>query len=100
MMTTKSKLNTQSWRQTAIGWSGFDFAEAWISGAIGWELPGRVFPRRAVLFDLRLIRSLEVLEHINNKEARALLQTLSEGAPRAWLTLEAKRMLQRMMAHN
>jgi hypothetical protein len=45
---------------------------------------------------LRLIRSLELLEHIGNKEARALLQTLTNGAARAWLTQEATRILRRM----
>jgi len=49
---------------------------------------------------LRLIRSLELLEHINNAEARALLQTLSKGAPRAWRTQEAKRILQRMKVND
>ncbi|MCI0463765.1 MAG: WD40 repeat domain-containing protein [Gemmataceae bacterium] len=49
---------------------------------------------------LRLIRSLEVLEHIDNREARALLQALSNGAPRAWLTQEATRMLQRMKGND
>jgi hypothetical protein len=45
---------------------------------------------------LRLIRMLEMLEHIDNKEARTLFQTLSTGAPKAWLTQEATRILERM----
>jgi hypothetical protein len=49
---------------------------------------------------LRLMRSLELLEHINNGEARALLRALSNGAPRAWLTQEATRMLQRMKVND
>lgn len=50
--------------------------------------------RDLLKFQLRLVRSLELLEHINNTDARALLQTLSDGAPRAWLTQEAKKILQ------
>jgi hypothetical protein len=49
---------------------------------------------------LRLIRSLELLEHINNGEARALLQALSGGAPQAWLTQEANRILQRLKTND
>jgi hypothetical protein len=49
---------------------------------------------------LRLLRCLELLEHINNAEARSLLQTLAQGAPQAWLTQEAKRMLARMQAND
>ncbi len=49
---------------------------------------------------LRLVRSLELLEHINNAQGRVLLQALSNGAPRAWLTQEAKRTLQRMKGNN
>ncbi len=45
---------------------------------------------------LRLIRSLELLEHIKTKPARALLQSLANGAPNAWLTEEAKRILKRI----
>jgi WD40 repeat protein len=45
---------------------------------------------------LFLIRSLELLEKLDMPEARALLQTLADGAPGAWLTEEAKVMLQRM----
>jgi dipeptidyl aminopeptidase/acylaminoacyl peptidase len=49
---------------------------------------------------LRLIRTLELLEHIDNKEARTLLETLATGAPKAWLTQEATRILERMNLKN
>ena len=35
-------------------------------------------------------RAIEVLAHLGTPEARKLLQTLSAGAPEAWLTHEAK----------
>jgi hypothetical protein len=49
---------------------------------------------------LRLIRTLELLEHIDNKEARTLLETLATGAPNAWQTQEAMRILERMNRKN
>jgi WD40 repeat protein len=45
---------------------------------------------------LRLLRSLEALEHINTAEARDLLRSLAKGAPEAWLTQEAKSSLDRL----
>jgi hypothetical protein len=47
---------------------------------------------------LRDLRLLELLEQINSPDARVLAQTLADGAPDAWLTREAKSMLQRMKA--
>jgi WD40 repeat protein len=45
---------------------------------------------------LRRVRALEVLEHIASPESRQVLQTLSQGAPDAWLTRDAEAALQRM----
>jgi hypothetical protein len=45
---------------------------------------------------LRMLRAIEVLEHIGTAEARELLQKLVEGAPEARLTREAKAALQRL----
>ncbi len=39
---------------------------------------------------LRHLRAIEVLERINDKQARELLRRLSEGAAGAWLTEEAR----------
>src|SRR5262249_28303430 len=39
---------------------------------------------------LRALRSIEVLEHIDSEEARALLQKLAQGAPEARLTIGAR----------
>jgi len=44
---------------------------------------------------LHAIRSLELLERLQSPEARRLLETLAEGAPRAWLTEEVKAILGR-----
>jgi WD40 repeat protein len=46
---------------------------------------------------LRFIRALEVLEDINNDDARKLVNTLAEGEPAAWLTKEAKTVRERML---
>jgi WD40 repeat protein len=46
--------------------------------------------------NLRLLRAVEVLEHIGSDEARELLQTLAPGAADARLTREAKASLQRL----
>ena len=45
---------------------------------------------------LRLLRALEVLEHIGTPEARELLRTLAKGASGARLTQEAKASLDRL----
>jgi hypothetical protein len=45
---------------------------------------------------VRLVRSLEVLEHIGSSEAQKTLQSLARGAPDAWLTQEAKASLERL----
>src|SRR5262249_46731097 len=45
---------------------------------------------------LRLDRSLEVLERIGDAEARALLNTLADGAPGDWLTRQAQASLDRL----
>jgi WD40 repeat protein len=38
---------------------------------------------------LRLLRALEVLERIGDDDARALVEALANGAPGAWLTVQA-----------
>jgi hypothetical protein len=45
---------------------------------------------------LRRLRAVEALEHIGSPEARQVLQTLTEGAPQALLTREAKTALKRL----
>jgi hypothetical protein len=45
---------------------------------------------------LRAVRGIEALEHIGTPEARQVLQALSQGAPEARLTREAKASLQRL----
>ncbi len=45
---------------------------------------------------IRELRSLELLEHSNTAEARALLRSLAEGPPEARLTREAKTALARL----
>jgi RNA polymerase sigma factor (sigma-70 family) len=44
---------------------------------------------------LRKLRAVEVLEWLNTREARQLLDHLAQGAPGAWLTREAKASLTR-----
>jgi WD40 repeat protein len=46
--------------------------------------------------DLRVIRAVEVLEHIGTADARQILQRLAGGAPNARLTREAKASLERL----
>jgi hypothetical protein len=46
--------------------------------------------------DLRQLRAVQVLEHIGSPPARALLQTLAEGAPGAALTRAARLAVQRL----
>jgi RNA polymerase sigma factor (sigma-70 family) len=45
---------------------------------------------------LRVVRALEVLEHIGSPEARAFVEALAAGAPEAGLMREAKTTLQRL----
>jgi WD40 repeat protein len=45
---------------------------------------------------VRLSRALRVLEWIGNEDARSVLQSLAEGEPDAWLTVEARAALQRL----
>jgi hypothetical protein len=45
---------------------------------------------------LRILRAMEVLEHIGNVESRRVLEKLAQGAPGARLTREAKLSLQRL----
>src|SRR5262249_30216223 len=45
---------------------------------------------------LRIMRAVQVLEYIGDAEARKLLTKLSEGAPQARLTQEAKASLERL----
>jgi RNA polymerase sigma factor (sigma-70 family) len=47
---------------------------------------------------LRVVRTLEVLESLGTAEARHILQTLTEGAPQARVTEEAKASLTRLTA--
>ncbi|MCI0456897.1 MAG: sigma-70 family RNA polymerase sigma factor [Gemmataceae bacterium] len=47
---------------------------------------------------LRLLRTLELLERVSTPEARQLIETLMGGAPSAWLSLEARQMMQRLRA--
>ena len=51
----------------------------------------RIAPER-----LRPLRAIEALEHIGNSEAQELLKKLSQGAPEARLTQEAKASLERL----
>ena len=44
----------------------------------------------------QLLWGIETLEFLGTAEARALLEHLAKGAPDAWLTLEAKKSLQRL----
>ena len=44
---------------------------------------------------LQLIRSLELLEWLDTPNANALVKTLADGMPGAWLTEEAKAIMQR-----
>ena len=44
----------------------------------------------------RMLRAVEVLEHIATPEARAVLESLAKGAPEALLTREAKAALDRL----
>lgn len=46
--------------------------------------------------ELRQTRTLQALERIGTREARALLGRLAEGAPGAWLTEEARAAVRRM----
>lgn len=45
---------------------------------------------------LRLLRAVQVLEHIDTNEARQVLETVAKGAPEARLTREAKESLRRL----
>src|SRR5262249_52714130 len=45
---------------------------------------------------LRTLRAIEVLEHIGTPDARKVLARLSEGAPDATITTEAKASLERL----
>jgi hypothetical protein len=45
---------------------------------------------------MRTFRAIEVLEHIATPEAQQVLKTLSEGAPEARVTREAKVSLERL----
>ncbi len=45
---------------------------------------------------LRVLRAVEVLERVGDRDARALLRRLAGGTPGAWLTEEAKTTLRRL----
>ena len=45
---------------------------------------------------LRVLRAIEVLEHIGTPEAQAVLQSLARGTSQARLTQEAKAALERL----
>jgi hypothetical protein len=49
---------------------------------------------------LRVVRTLEVLESLGTAEARHVVRTLAEGAPRARVTEEAKASLMRLTARS
>jgi hypothetical protein len=55
------------------------------------RLDGKPTPER-----LRQTRALEVLEQVGNTEARQILKGLADGAANAWLTEEAKAVLDRL----
>ena len=44
----------------------------------------------------RALRSIEVLEHIGTQESQVVLKALSQGAPEARLTQQAKAALERL----
>jgi WD40 repeat protein len=48
---------------------------------------------------LRMLRAVEVLEHLGTKDARQALKALAHGAPHARLTQDAKAALERLTAH-
>jgi hypothetical protein len=45
---------------------------------------------------LRVLRAVELLEHLDTKESRQLLESYAKGAPGAGLTLEAQAALERL----
>jgi hypothetical protein len=45
---------------------------------------------------LRTVRSIEVLERIGTPDAQAVLKTLAQGTPAAWVTREAQASLKRL----
>ncbi len=45
---------------------------------------------------LRITRALEAIEHMNTRGVRRILEELSEGAPHAWLTEEARAIRNRL----
>jgi hypothetical protein len=49
---------------------------------------------------LRLLRSIEVLEHLGTAEARETLAHLAKEAPGTWLEREAKASLERLARHD
>src|SRR5262249_22807385 len=49
---------------------------------------------------LRESRAIEVLEHVGNIDAQKLLAKISNGAPEAQLTIEARNALQRVQRSN
>ena len=51
---------------------------------------------RLPTIDVRLLRAVEVLEHIGSREARHVLQALADGMPGVRLTEEAKASLKRV----
>jgi len=55
--------------------------------------PGKLVPYPD---SVRARRTLQVLEQIDNAEARRHLQILATGAPESWLTHEAKSVRERM----
>jgi RNA polymerase sigma factor (sigma-70 family) len=52
-------------------------------------------PLQASDQQLRMLRSLELLEHLQTPEARRFVESLAGGAPESWLTREAKGILKR-----